>query len=85
MLTRRRLKWNNSYPIEAKQAEFGPQPEIAVGRLGNRGDGAFRKSLADPPRGVRVLADVERGIEREGARPHRQQNARQQRAYPENA
>ena len=60
MLTRWRLPWDAPNAIEAKQAEFRAQPEITVGRLGNRGDRAFEKAVADRPRGVRVLIDVER-------------------------
>jgi hypothetical protein len=35
VLTRWRLPWDASNAIEAKQARFGAEPEITVGRLGN--------------------------------------------------
>ena len=59
---------------------FRAQPEVAVGRLGNRSDKPFGKALAGLPRRVRVLTDVERGIERENARAPRQQHASQHNA-----
>ena len=73
MLIRWRLPEDSSDPIEANEGVLSSQPEIAVGRLGNRGDGAFGKALADLPRRVRVLADVERRIQRERTRAPRQQ------------
>ena len=78
MLIRWRLPGDSSDPIEANEGVLRSQPEIAVGRLGNRGDGAFGKALADLPRRVRVLTDVERRIERERTRAPRQQQAREQ-------
>ena len=77
MLIRGRLPGNVSYSIEAEQAEGCSQPEIAVGSLGDRTDCAFAESLANLPRRVRVLADVERRIDREGAEAACQKNARQ--------
>jgi hypothetical protein len=69
MLTRRRLPWNTPNAIEAKQAEFSTEPEIAVACLGNRvrRDDAFEEAVADLPRSVRVLADIERWLEGGGA------------------
>ncbi len=75
MLIRWRLPGDVPDTIEAKQAEFRAQPEITVGRLGNGVDGAFGKAVADLPRRVRVLADVQRRIQRERARAPRQQYA----------
>src|SRR5215469_1008658 len=77
MLTCGRLPANVSYSIEAKQAKDCSQPEIAVGGLGDRFDRAFTEALAHLPRGVGVLADVERGVERQGASTPRQQERRQ--------
>ena len=64
-LTRWRLPGDASDAIEAHQAELRTQPEIPVGRLGNGEDGAFNKAVADLPRHVRVLADVECRVQRE--------------------
>ena len=62
MLPRRRLPWDGPDAIEAEQAEFGAEPEIAVGRLSNCVDDAFGKAVAGLPRGVRVLTDVKRWV-----------------------
>jgi hypothetical protein len=62
MLTRRGLPWDDPDAVEAKHAEFGAEPEIAVGRLSNCVDDAFGKPVADPPRSVRVLTEVERWV-----------------------
>src|SRR5262249_46577236 len=45
--------------IEAKQAELGAQPEVAVLCLGEGEDRALGKAVADLPRRVAVLADVQ--------------------------
>jgi hypothetical protein len=63
--------------IVAKQIEFRTQPQIAVGRLGKGRDDAFRKAVADLPRRVRVLADVQLRIQAAGARAPRQQHSSQ--------
>ena len=75
MLIRRRLPGDRPDTIEAEQAEFRAKPKITVGRLGNRSDDAFGKALADLPRRVRVLADVQRRIQRERARARGEQEA----------
>ena len=75
LLTRWRLPGDGANTIEAIQAEFRAQPQIAIRSLRNRDDRAFGKAFANLPRGVRVLADVERGIERESASAARQQDA----------
>src|SRR5262249_17660837 len=67
-LTRGRLPGHGLDAIDPSQPEFGPQPEIAVGSLGHRTDGALDKTFAAFPSRVRVLADVERGIERKRTR-----------------
>src|SRR5687768_10036925 len=59
--------------VETKQARFCPQPQITVGGLSNRGDFAFRKTIANLPRRVSVLADVEVRVQRERTRATRQQ------------
>jgi hypothetical protein len=59
MLTHWRLPWDAPNTVEAKQAEFGAEPEITIGRLSNRSDDAFEKAFADGPRRMRVLIDVE--------------------------
>ena len=53
--------------IEAKHAEFRAEPEIPIGRLGNRVDVALDEATPDSPRHVRILADLKRGIQGEAA------------------
>ena len=77
MLTLRRLPRDVPDTVEAKQAELRTQPEITVGRLGNRDDLAFGKAVAELPRRVRVLVNVQRRIQRERGRAPRQQDASQ--------
>jgi hypothetical protein len=60
-------------PVESQQAEFGTEPEIPVGCLGNTINLAPGKAVAIFPRTVRVLADVESGIEGEHARAKSEQ------------
>jgi hypothetical protein len=67
MLTRGWLPWDTANAIEAKQVEFTAEPEIPIGCLGDRVDVAQGKPVPDGPRGVRVLADIERRIQREAA------------------
>src|SRR5262249_3666759 len=62
-----RLPWHGTNAVEAKQAEFRAEPEISVRCLGNPANFPFSKSVADLPRRVRVLTDVEIGIQRETA------------------
>jgi hypothetical protein len=59
MLTRWRFPWDAPNAIEANQTKFRAEPEIAVGCLSNFVDGAFEKTVADRPRVVRILIDVE--------------------------
>ena len=77
MLTRRWLPGDTANAIEAKQAEFRAEPEIPIGRLGNRVDVAQGEPIPDGPRRMRVLADVERGIQREAATAACHENAQQ--------
>src|SRR5262245_18403330 len=51
--------------IEAQQSEFRTEPQITVGGLRDACDIAFGEAVADFPGGVGVLADVERGVQRE--------------------
>src|SRR5579862_8982622 len=62
MLRRRRLPGDGPHTIEAEQTELRAQPEITVGCLGNRADGALGKTIADSPSRMRVLTDVERCV-----------------------
>src|SRR5262249_20025979 len=48
--------------VEAQQAKLRGQPEITVGSLGYGADSAFGKPVADLPRRVCVLTDVQRRI-----------------------
>ncbi len=68
MCTRRRLPWVGANTIETKKAEFRAQPDISVGRLSNRVDPASGKAFAIFPGGMRVLAYVQRWVERERTR-----------------
>src|SRR4029077_13179089 len=68
--------------IEAKQAEIRTQPKITIGCLGNGVDAAFEKAFTNTPRFVRVLADVQRRIQRDRAGAPRQQHAGQRSAQP---
>src|SRR4029453_11849551 len=61
--------------IKAQQAEFGAEPEIAIGRLCDSVNDALGEPVAHLPCGVGVLADVERGIQRIGKRAAREPNA----------
>ena len=72
-LVRRRLPGDSPHTIEANQSKLSAQPEITVGSLGNGVYRAPGKTVADFPRGMGVLADVQRRIQRERARGHRQQ------------
>ena len=62
MLTRRRLPGNSADAIETQQSGLRRQPEVTVRGLSNFVDRARGKTLADCPRCVCVLADIERGI-----------------------
>src|SRR5277367_2952530 len=62
MLARGRLPRDAPNAVEAKQAEFRAEPEITVGCLGNRVDDGFEKAVANGPRVVGVLIDVERWV-----------------------
>jgi hypothetical protein len=62
VLARRRLPRDGPSTVEVKQTKLRAEPEITVRRLSNRADDAFEKAVADRPRGVGVLIDVERGV-----------------------
>src|SRR5262249_47881870 len=78
-----RLPGDGANTIEAQQPKLRTQPEITVRRLGNRADDTFGKAVADPPRGVRVLTNVQRRIQRQHRRTPRQQHPNQQQAARE--
>jgi hypothetical protein len=62
--------------IEAQQAEFCAQPQITVARLRNRRDPLpLGEAFAEAPCGVRVLTDVEVGVERGRTRARQQGDA----------
>jgi hypothetical protein len=82
LLSRRGLPGNAPNSIEAKQAELRPEPQITVGRLSDRSDEAIRNAIARRPRRVRVLADMERWIQRESKGAARQQNPKGQQRSP---
>ena len=71
--TVRRLPVDGLHSIEAEQAGFRAQPQITIGRLRDCKDGSCRETLANRPRSVRVLVDVERGVQRKSARAACQQ------------
>jgi len=62
MLARGGLPGDASNAIEAKQAEFRAEPKVTVRCLSNRVDDGFKKAIADGPRLVGVLIDVERWV-----------------------
>src|SRR5215469_318782 len=76
-LTGWRLPFRKPSAIRTHQAKFRAQPQIAVRRLCNRENYAFCEPVADLPRSMGVLADVERRIESGSASAPRQQDARQ--------
>src|SRR4029077_14726568 len=84
MLIRWQLPGDISDTIKTDQAEFRAQPEIPVRRLNNLDNLAFGKAIADLPRRVRVLADIQRRIQPKRTRA-RQQDANQQKARCGNA
>jgi len=65
---------HESYTIKPNRAELSPELKIAVGSLGNRADGALQCIVLDGPCSVRVLADVQRWIERKTPPAAPQQN-----------
>lgn len=77
MLISRRLPGHIPDTVKAHQAKFRTQPEIAVWGLCHGGDFALCETVADFPRGVRVLADVQCWIQCENARAHCQKDKRQ--------
>src|SRR5258705_11488086 len=78
LLIRWRLPGNVLDSIEAEQAEFGAQPKITDGSLGKCVNLAFGKAVANLPRCVCVLTDIQRWIQSERARRPRQHHASQQ-------
>src|SRR5258705_7580279 len=72
------LPWHCGYAVEAEQAVFRAEPEEPVRRLGNRADCALAEPVADLPRRVHVLTDVERRVQRERTLTPRQQHPRHQ-------
>jgi len=50
--------------VEAEQTGVGSNPQITVGRLRDRENGAGDEAIADLPRRVRVLPGVEGRVER---------------------
>jgi len=69
------LPWDGRQSVKADQAELGAKPEVAVWCLRDRGDAAPEYTVADLPRLVRVLTDVESRVEREGTQRALQENA----------
>ncbi len=62
MLTRWWLPGETAIAIETKQAELRAEPKITIRSLGDRVDITSKEPIADCPRGVRVLTNVERWI-----------------------
>jgi len=75
LLTGGPLPANGANPIEAIKTESRAQPEITVRGLRNGADVVLNKPVADFPRGVPILAEVERWIESRSAGPARQHHA----------
>jgi hypothetical protein len=80
-LTGWRLPRDSADAIEAIQARLGAEPQIAVGRLRNRRDRASGKAVANLPRRVCVLANVQRRIQRHRAAGAEQNGARQEKEF----
>jgi hypothetical protein len=59
LLTGRRLPPDETNAVEVKQTELAPQPQVSLGCLRHREDSTEGEAVAHPPRGVRVLADLE--------------------------
>ena len=75
-----RVPRDDANAIEAKKAELPTEPEIPIWRLGHRVDVADGEPVPDGPRGMRVLADLQRRVQRERARGGGQQHAGQGKA-----
>ena len=78
LLARRQLPWDGTNAIESQQPEIRAEPQITVRRLRDCCDPAFEKTVADGPRGVRVLIDVEGRVQ-----GRRNAAARQERTHHE--
>ena len=63
------------HSIEPTQAGIGADPEITIRCLRDGKGDALEEPVADLPCGVRVLADVETRVEREGTQRALQENA----------
>src|SRR4030095_16160844 len=80
LLTCGKFPRNKANPIETKQSEFPAEPQIAIRCLGHRENGAQRVPLPDGPRGVGVLIDLQRRVERAGRRVRNKQCPNQHQA-----
>ena len=79
VLTRRRLPEDTVVtPSKRNKPNSRAEPEIPIGRLGHRVDAPFEEPVSDGPRGMRILADIERRIERKRSSAADQSGARQQ-------
>ena len=75
LLASRRLPPYEPDAVEMKESGPAPEPQVAVGCLGHRENAVQREPVADRPRRVRVLADLERRIQREeGSRCEQQRD-----------
>src|SRR5208337_2600308 len=73
LLTRGWWPGDTAITVETKQSEFRAEPEIPIGRLGHRVDVTEREPVPDGPRGMRVLADIERRVQRQNrSRPEQE-------------
>jgi len=77
MLTCRWSPGDAANAVETKQAKFGAEPEIPIRGLRHRENGADGEPVADGPRLVPVLADVESWVQREAANAARRECAEQ--------
>src|ERR1017187_2675314 len=59
--------------VEANHAEFRGKPEIPVGRLSHCEDIAQGEPVPAGPRAMRILADVQRWVQRQSARRAQQE------------
>ena len=57
-------QWHRSNSVEAIHTRLRAQPKITVGRLRDGVDRPIQESVAEGPRDMRVLADIQRWIQR---------------------
>src|SRR5208282_5618655 len=54
---------NKSHPVKAHKPSLGPDPQIAVGGLGDGLRSSVEETVGNPPGGVGILGDLPGGVE----------------------